>query len=71
MSANLTPADVAAEIGKSERWVKRNARNLPHHKFGRTYRFSREDVAAIIAAHQHHPETEADTFRPISRRRAS
>jgi hypothetical protein len=69
-----TAADVASRIGKTERWVKRHARELPHHRFGRTYVFSDQDVADILAAHRHAPEpaAPADELRPVGRtRRAS
>ncbi|MFE3860643.1 helix-turn-helix domain-containing protein [Streptomyces goshikiensis] len=45
------PADVASALGKSEWWVKEQARKgrIPYTKPGRAYRFTAEQVAEIIS----------------------
>ncbi|RST04994.1 helix-turn-helix domain-containing protein [Streptomyces sp. WAC05950] len=45
------PADVASALGKSEWWVKEQARNgrIPYTKPGRAYRFTAEQFAEIIS----------------------
>jgi hypothetical protein len=63
-------AEVAARIGKTEWWVRRHAHELPHHRFGRTYQFTAEDIAEIMKLHEHRPDTtEAHPAgpRPIGR----
>lgn len=63
-------AEVADRIGKTERWVRSHAAELPHHRFGRTYRFSEDDLAAILAAHRHVPavpSAPSDELRPVGR----
>lgn len=44
------PADVARALGKSEWWVKEQARNhrIPYTKPGRAYRFTAEQFAEIL-----------------------
>ncbi|MFE9842507.1 helix-turn-helix domain-containing protein [Streptomyces goshikiensis] len=44
------PADVANALGKSEWWVKEQARNgrIPYTKPGRAYRFTAEQFAEIL-----------------------
>ncbi|MFJ3173040.1 helix-turn-helix domain-containing protein [Streptomyces roseus] len=44
------PADVAKALGKSEWWVKEQARNhrIPYTKPGRAYRFTAEQFAEIL-----------------------
>ncbi|MFJ5806700.1 helix-turn-helix domain-containing protein [Streptomyces sp. NPDC093093] len=64
------PADVANALGKSEWWVKEQARNgrIPYTKPGRAYRFTGEQFAEILrlfaegptgprASHQPQPAT--------------
>ncbi|MFJ3861023.1 DNA-binding protein [Streptomyces sp. NPDC090085] len=45
------PADVANALGKSEWWVKEQARKdrIPYTKPGRAYRFTAEQFAEIIS----------------------
>jgi hypothetical protein len=66
-------AHVAAVIGKTENWVKRNAPRLPHHRAGKTYFWTDEDIVAILAALQYRPEIPQSGYKPLphSRRRAS
>jgi Helix-turn-helix domain len=42
---------VAAELGASEEWVRRQCRagRFPHHRIARRLRFTDEDLAAILA----------------------
>lgn len=67
----LDCAALARRIGKTEHWVRRNARHLPHHRYGRSYRFDAEDVAAIKDMHRKRPEAQAtgEQLRPIGHRR--
>lgn len=61
-------AAVARHIGKTERWVRRNARDLPHHRYGRTYVFDAEDLAAIKELHKKRPDAQdvEGQLRPIT-----
>lgn len=69
-----TFADVQQAINMSLRYVKRHAHEWPHHRFGRFYRFSEEDIAAIKAMHRKGQDLPASPvagdLRPASRRRA-
>lgn len=65
---------VARQIGKTPNWVKRHARALPHHKVGRDYMWTDEDIADILAATRVRPaplEHNDGELRPMSGRRAS
>ncbi len=68
-------AAVARQIGKTERWVRRHAHALPHHRYGRTYVFDAEDVAAIKELHKKRPDARdvEGQLRPINygRRRSA
>lgn len=48
----LTPAQVAARLGKGKRWVEDQARagKIPHRRIGRDIRFTEDDVAAFVAS---------------------
>lgn len=69
----MTYEQLAAELGVSTRFVKRHAARWPHHRYGRSYRFDADDVAAIKKMHEHRPaHADADQLRPSGRgRRAS
>jgi excisionase family DNA binding protein len=47
----LTAADAAAYLGVSARWLIEQARSreVPHHRYGRSVRFSPADLRAIEA----------------------
>lgn len=66
----LTAAQLGERIGKSENWVKRHARNLPHHRFGKTYIFTDDDLAEILlsAARKPGSSKSADEFAPVGGR---
>ncbi|MFF0293058.1 helix-turn-helix domain-containing protein [Kitasatospora sp. NPDC004614] len=51
------PADVAKALGKSEWWVKEQARRgrIPFTKPGRAYRFTAEQVAEIVGLYEERP----------------
>ena len=51
------PADVAKALGKSEWWVKEQARNqrIPYTRPGRAYRFTAEQFAEIIRFYETRP----------------
>jgi hypothetical protein len=51
MTPPLRVADIAAELGVSEEWVRRQCRagRFPHHRIAGRLRFTGEDVAAILA----------------------
>jgi hypothetical protein len=53
MSGLRTPADLAEEFGKSERWVLEQVREhgWPRVKIGRTIRFTEEQVSLILSRH--------------------
>ncbi len=68
MSAVYTAAELAERIGKTEHWVKRHASQLPHRRFGRSIRWTEEDVEQILAAARRRGE--ASELRPIGRRRS-
>lgn len=70
---NHDAAYVARQIGKTENWVKRNAPRLPHHKFGRTYTFTDDDITAILDTGKYRPSqrsSDPDALTPITGRRA-
>lgn len=48
----LTPAELAARLGKSSDYWLREARakRVPHRRIGRDIRFTEADVASILAA---------------------
>lgn len=67
-------AYVADLIGKSEYWVRRRTARLPHHRFGRTAKFTDEDVAEIVSMHAKAPSAAASVpvvgnLRPSPRSR--
>lgn len=66
-----TAAEVGVLIGKSPNWMKRNAPRLPHHKFGRSYVFTEDDVAEILRMGEFRPEQSdpADPLRPVGAQR--
>lgn len=67
-------AFVARQIGKTENWVKRNARRLPHHKVGRDYMFTDEDIADYLSATRVRPAVpvvDDGSLRPVSGRRTA
>lgn len=49
MTDYLTDADVAEQIGKAREFVQDQCRRgiWPHHRFGKSYRFTADDLAAI------------------------
>ncbi|MFD8598378.1 helix-turn-helix domain-containing protein [Kitasatospora sp. NPDC059646] len=51
------PADVAKALGKSEWWVKEQARRgrIPFTKPGRAYRFTAEQVTEIVRLYEERP----------------
>lgn len=67
--------EVAALIGKSDRWLRRHAHALPHSRAGQTFFWTDDDLRALFAHLSHRPAavTQADELRPITgtRRRAS
>jgi predicted DNA-binding transcriptional regulator AlpA len=54
------PEHVGAELGISREQVIRRCRTkeFPHVRIGQAYRFTDDDVAAIIAAHRVEPVSE-------------
>lgn len=70
---NHDAAYVARQIGKTETWLKRHARSLPHSRAGKTYFWTDEDLRDLFNALRHRPETDADDgeLRPLGSRRAS
>ena len=66
-----TATEVGVLIGKSPNWMKRNAARLPHHKFGRSYVFTEDDVAEILRLAEFRPEPSevADPLRPVGAQR--
>ncbi|MFJ1707849.1 helix-turn-helix domain-containing protein [Kitasatospora sp. NPDC088346] len=56
--ALFRPADVARVLGKSEWWVKEQARRgrIPFTKPGRAYRFTSEHIAEIVRLYEWRPE---------------
>lgn len=66
-------AYVAQQIGKTEHWVKRNQARLPHHRAGKTYYWTDEDIADILTAQRVRPEGERTpgSPKPFTGRRAS
>lgn len=66
-------AYVAREIGKTEQWVKREARagKLPHSRAGRSYYWDDEDLRAVREALRVRPDQRpaVDPMRPIQSRR--
>lgn len=63
---------VARQIGKTENWVRRNAAHLPHHRYGKTYGWTDEDIAEIIRLHARRPDssTAGEDLRPITGQRS-
>lgn len=69
--ALLSPAEVAARLGKSaDFWLRKaRRREVPHRRIGRTVAFTEADVESILAASQ---VTPLDPMRSVApRRRAS
>lgn len=63
---------VAEQIGKTTNWVKRHARELPHHRAGQTYYWTDEDVRELLDAQRVRPNAPRDGgLRPITGRRAA
>lgn len=44
-------AELAAHLGISQSWLRHKIRSLPHEKYGRWVRFSRDNVAQIRQMH--------------------
>lgn len=64
-------AHVARVIGKTPNWVRRHAAELPHHRYGKTYGWTDEDIAEIVRMHAHRPSGVAgDELRPITGQRS-
>lgn len=72
-SALMTDVEMAETLGISVDSVRRRCRagQFPHIRIGRTYRFTPEDLAAIIRTHR--AEQPAVSTNPwgVRRRRAS
>jgi hypothetical protein len=66
-------AHVANVIGKTENWVKRNAPRLPHHRAGKTYFWTDEDLADLLAQLRQRPNEPRTpgSPKPFTGRRAS
>jgi hypothetical protein len=60
-------ATVAREIGKTENWVKRNARRYPHHRAGITYFWTDEDIVAMLKQMEHRPDAVSTGPTPMRR----
>lgn len=72
--SHYTAAQVADKIGKTENWVKRNARHLPHSRAGQTYYWDDEDLRALREALRVRPASPAAddaSLRPIAAGRRS
>ena len=73
VEANLTYDDIRRAINMSRRYVVRHAPEWPHRRFGRTYRFTEDDLRQIVAMHRKGPDVAespaAGELRPASRRR--
>lgn len=67
------PEHVAQAVGKTVNWVKRNAARYPHHKAGRTYFWTDDDVADILRAMEggRSRTSEDGSLRPITGQRRS
>lgn len=70
---NRNAAYVAHQIGKTENWVKRNAARYPHHRAGKSYFWTDDDITDMLAAMRVRPAAIDDdgALRPITGRRAS
>ncbi len=44
----MTPAQFAARIKKTARWMRTNYRSIPHRKIGRSVYFTEQDLADYI-----------------------
>lgn len=75
-----TPTDhdtdaAAAQLGMSGEWLRKRVKadNLPHQKYGRSIRFTDEQIAAIRAfyAAGAPTTTAASSLRPSSSRRST
>ncbi len=64
---------VARRVHKTTNWVKRNASRYPHHRSGKTYFWTDDDIAAMLQAMQVRPDAkdEPSQLRPLAGRRAS
>ena len=62
-----TAEEVAELTGMSVKWLWRQCRDkkIPHNKFGRSYRFSDEDLVAFGA--QTRVEVASDELLPVGR----
>lgn len=67
----FTVDQVATMTGMSELWLYRQCqlRKVPHHRFGRSVRFTREDLRALHQATAVTPEVQE--LRPAGRGRAN
>jgi hypothetical protein len=71
---NRNAGYVAREIGKTENWVKRNANRYPHHRAGKSYFWTDDDIADMLTAMRVRPDAPADdggALRPITGRRSA
>ncbi len=61
------PSDVAKALGKSEWWVKEQARKqrIPFTKPGRAYRFTADQVAEIIRLYETRPNSVSAAALPL------
>lgn len=62
-----TPAELAEQFGKSERWVLEQVREhgWPRVKIGRTIRFTEEQVSLILSRHTI-AASKVETVAPIA-----
>lgn len=73
MDARLfTPAEVAARLGKSPEWWRKQAaaKRVPHSRHGRSIRFSEDDITAYLEQIQVRPDDPLKSA-VTARRRAS
>ncbi|MFI8853625.1 helix-turn-helix domain-containing protein [Streptomyces sp. NPDC053499] len=64
MTISYDFTQAAAELGVSEKWLRKHSTRLPRTKFGRTVRFTEEDIARIWEMHHIEPQTDASP--PVS-----
>ncbi|MFB7007851.1 MULTISPECIES: DNA-binding protein [unclassified Streptomyces] len=57
MTRRYTYAKAAKELCVEERWLRRNIKQLPHSKKGRTVTFTDADLERIDQMHHHEPTT--------------
>ncbi|MFE2109267.1 helix-turn-helix domain-containing protein [Kitasatospora sp. NPDC059463] len=64
LTAPLTYTQLAEYLAIEEGWLRRHIKRLPHQKYGRSVRFSADDIEAIRRLHTHTPAPAAPDGLP-------